>query len=168
MFDRLVRVVARIEDVSVGIILLLATYVLFQGVVLRYVFNYAFTWTEEIVRYSVVWLVFLGGSIAARRGAHIVMDIVVVYLPPQAKRAVAAVATAIACAFTLIMTYYGASLTWSIWSFNQRSPAAEIPMAIPFAAIPVGCALMTMRFFAALLVYLRGGDPFQKRAHLEA
>ena len=31
---------------------------------LRYVFNSAFPWTEEVVRYSIVWLVFLGGSIA--------------------------------------------------------------------------------------------------------
>jgi C4-dicarboxylate transporter DctQ subunit len=168
MLERLVRVVARIEDVSTGVIILVATYVLFQGVVLRYVFNYAFTWTEEIVRYSIVWLVFLGGSIAARRGAHICMDIMVVYLPPRAKRILAGLATAIACMFTLIITYYGCLLTWSIWTYNQRSPAAEIPMALPFAAIPVGCGLMTIRFLAALVVYLRGGDPFAKRAHLEA
>ena len=85
MLDRVARVIARIEDISVGIILLGATFILFQGVILRYAFNYAFAWTEEVVRYSIVWLVFLGGSIAARRGAHIAMDIVVVYLPPRAK-----------------------------------------------------------------------------------
>jgi C4-dicarboxylate transporter DctQ subunit len=168
MLERFVRVVARIEDVAVGVILLAATYVLFQGVILRYVFNYAFTWTEEVVRYSIVWLVFLGGSIAARRGAHICMDIVVVYLPPRAKLVVAGLATAIACGFTLIITYYGVLLTWSIWTYGQRSPAAEIPIAIALAAIPVGCALMTIRFFAALLIYLQGKDPFEKRAHLEA
>ncbi len=89
MLDRFGRGVARLEDVSVGVILLGATYILFQGVVLRYLLNYAFSWTEEIVRYSIVWLVFLGGSIAARRGAHICMDIVVVYLPPRAKLAFA-------------------------------------------------------------------------------
>lgn len=168
MLGRFVRLVARIEDISVGVILLAATYILFQGVILRYVFNYAFSWTEEVVRYSIVWLVFIGGSIAARRGAHICMDILVVYLPPRAKLAVAGLATAIACAFTLIIAYYGALLTWSIWRFGQRSPAAEIPIAFAFAAIPVGCALMSIRFFAALLHYLRGEDPFRKRAHLEA
>ncbi len=168
MLDRFGRGVARLEDVSVGVILLGATYILFQGVVLRYLLNYAFSWTEEIVRYSIVWLVFLGGSIAARRGAHICMDIVVVYLPPRAKLAFAAVATAIAAGFTLLMTYYGTILTWSIWTFNQRSPAAELPMALAFAAVPVGCGLMTIRFFVTLLAYLQGKDPFQKRAHLEA
>jgi len=168
MFDRFARLIAWIEDILVGVILLAATYILFQGVVLRYVFNYAFSWTEEVVRYSIVWLVFLGGSIAARRGAHICMDIVVVYLPPRAKLVLAGVATAIACGFTLIITYYGVLLTWSIWTYGQRSPAAEIPIAIAFAAIPVGCALMTIRFFAALLIYLQGKDPYQKRAHLEA
>src|SRR5512147_2178198 len=117
MLDRLARVIARIEDVSVGVILLGATFILFQGVVLRYAFNYAFSWTEEVVRYSIVWLVFIGGSIAARRGAHICMDIVVVYLPSRAKLAMAAVATAIACLFTLLITYYGIILTWSIWSY---------------------------------------------------
>ena len=168
MFRRFVQAVARLEDVAVAAILLVATYVLFQGVVLRYVFNYAFSWTEEVVRYSIVWLVFLGGSIAARRGAHIAMDIVVVYLPAHAKRVVATVVTAIGCGFSGVLTYYGARLTWMIWAFGQRSPAAEIPMAIAFAALPVGCGLMTVRFLVVLVVYLQGGDPFPKRAHLEA
>jgi TRAP-type C4-dicarboxylate transport system permease small subunit len=168
MWQRIARTIGRLEDAAVGLILLAATYVLFQGVVLRYAFNYAFSWTEEVVRYSIVWLVFLGGSIAARRGAHIAMDIVVVYLPSRAKLFLMGIATAITCVFTLIMTYYGVLLTWSIWSYRQLSPAAEIPMALPFAAIPVGCALMTIRFFVTTLAYFRGVDPFQKRAHLEA
>jgi C4-dicarboxylate transporter DctQ subunit len=168
MLDRLARIIARIEDISVGVILLGATFILFQGVVLRYLFNYSFSWTEEVVRYSIVWLVFIGGSIAARRGAHICMDIIVVYLPPRAKLAMAAVATAIACLFTLLITYYGVILTWSIWGYDQRTPAGEFPMALAFAAVPVGCALMTIRFFVAFSAYARGRDPFQKRAHLEA
>ncbi len=168
MWQRFNELIGRLEDAVVGIILLAATYVLFQGVLLRYLFNYAFSWTEEVVRYSIVWLVFLGGSIAARRGAHIAMDIAVVYLPPRAKLFMLGVAAAITCAFTLVMTYYGILLTVSIWNYRQLSPAAEIPMAIPFAAIPVGCALMAIRFLAAALAYFRGTDPFRKRAHLEA
>lgn len=168
MLTRVTRAVAWVEDVAVGVIILAATYILFQGVVLRYVFNFAFSWTEEVVRYSIVWLVFLGGSIAARRGAHIAMDIAVVYLPPRAKLFLMGVAKSIACVFALVMTYYGVLLTRSIWAYGQLSPAAMIPMAIPFAAIPVGCALMSIRFCVAALAYFRGVDPFQKRAHLEA
>lgn len=168
MLTRLTALVARLEDVAVGLIMLAATYILFQGVVLRYVFNSAFPWTEEVVRYSIVWLVFLGGSIAARRGAHISMDIVVVYLPARAKLFAMGLAASLACGFTAIMAYYGVLLTGSIWQYHQLSPAAEIPMALPFAAIPVGCGLMTIRFFVASLAYFRGVDPFQKRAHLEA
>jgi C4-dicarboxylate transporter, DctQ subunit len=168
MWERINKGIGRIEDAIVGAIILLATGVLFQGVVLRYLFNSSFPWTEEVVRYSIVWLVFLGGSIAARRGAHIAMDIVVVYLPSRAKLFFMGMATALTCLFTLIMTYYGILLTWSIWGYGQVSPAAEIPMAIPFAAIPVGCGLMTIRFFVTALAYFRGVDPFQRRAHLEA
>jgi C4-dicarboxylate transporter DctQ subunit len=168
MLDRLTALVARLEDVAVGTIMLGATYILFQGVVLRYLANYAFPWTEEVVRYSIVWLVFLGGSIAARRGAHISMDILVVYLPPRAKLFVMGVASVLAAGFTLATTYYGVLLTASIWQYGQLSPAAEIPMALPFAAIPVGCGLMTIRFVLTSLAYFRGADPFKQRAHLEA
>jgi C4-dicarboxylate transporter DctQ subunit len=96
------------------------------------------------------------------------MDILVVYLPPRAKLFVMGLAASVTGAFTLAMTYYGALLTASIWRYQQVSPAAEIPMALPFAAIPVGCGLMTIRFFATSLACFRGVDPFQKRAHLEA
>jgi C4-dicarboxylate transporter DctQ subunit len=168
MLERLAAAVARLEDLAVGAIMLGATYILFQGVVLRYLANYAFPWTEEVVRYSIVWLVFLGGSIAARRGAHISMDILVVYLPPRAKLFVMGLASALAAGFTLVTTYYGVLLTASIWQYGQVSPAAEIPMALPFAAIPIGCGLMTIRFLLTSLVYFRGADPFTQRAHLEA
>jgi len=168
MLERLAVCIARAEDIAVGAILLLATYILFQAVVLRYLANYAFSWSEEVVRYSIVWLVFLGGSIAARRGAHISMDILVVYLPPRVRLFVLGVASALAAGFTLVTAYYGVLLTAAIWQYGQRSPAAEIPMALPFAAIPVGCALMAARFFLTSLLYFRGVDPFTTRAHLEA
>ena len=168
MLERIGQATAWVEDVAVGTILLAATYILFQGVILRYVFNFAFSWTEEVVRYSIVWLVFLGGSIAARRGGHIAMDIAVVYLPMRAKLFLLGVASAVSGGFTLIMTYYGFALTRSIWDYGQVSPAAMIPMAIPFAAIPAGCALMSVRFILAALAYFHGTDPFRKRAHLEA
>ena len=56
----------------------------FANVVSRYVFNYSFIWVEELSRYMMIWVGFLGAGLVLRVGAHIAVDV----LPgPAAARA---------------------------------------------------------------------------------
>ncbi len=52
----------------------------------RYVILVSLPWTEEISRFLLVWVAFLGAASVTRRKMHILVDYMVVKLPPQANR----------------------------------------------------------------------------------
>src|SRR6266511_3367040 len=73
--------------------------VVFYQVFTRYVLNDAAGWTEEIARYLLVAVTFLGGAMAVRRNTHIQVDFVYRFLPPAAGRIMATFVDAVRVAF---------------------------------------------------------------------
>ena len=51
----------------------------------REIFSYSSIWGEEIVRYSFIYLAWIGAAAAVRERAHIRIDVVMHYLPPRPK-----------------------------------------------------------------------------------
>ena len=85
--------IARLIDLYCGAIkfviaLCLAVMVVlvFGNVVLRYVFNSGIATSEELSRWLMVWLTFLGAVVALREHAHLGVDTLVRVLPPLGKR----------------------------------------------------------------------------------
>src|SRR5258708_10860960 len=72
------------EDwITLAVFWILAVVVFYQ-VFTRYVLNDAAGWTEEIARYLLIAVTFLGGPMAVRRSTHIPVDFVYPFLPPAA------------------------------------------------------------------------------------
>lgn len=138
--------VSRSEEVLIGVLILTASIILFANVVARYVFNLGLPWAEELVRYQIVWMVFLGASVAARQGIHIGVDILIKFSPPAIGRVVDLAVHAIAVVFCAFVVFYGAELIAQTRAFGQISPAMQVPMWLVQLAIPVGSALMGLRF----------------------
>ncbi len=118
-------------------------------VLLRYLTDQPLAWTEECARFLFVWCCFLGAAAGARRGAHFAVDAVVNLLPGQVRTAVHLVLQLIEAAFYI-------ALAWSGWLVTriagmQHSSALDIPMSLPYAAIPAGALLMAL--FTVLRAY---------------
>ncbi len=162
---KLELVVSRLEEVIIGILLLIASIILFSNVVARYVFNESFSWATEVVRYQIIWMVFIGGSVAARRGMHIGVDIIIKFSGPRIRKAVLLIVYTIAIAFCVYVAYYGFELVMRSRAWGQVSPAAQIPMWWMQLAIPVGAILMGVRFAQHFVRTLIGRS---EQAHLES
>jgi len=137
---------SRLEEILIGLLIASASVILFANVVARYVLNSGIPWADEVVRYQIVWMVFLGGSVAARKGIHIGIDIVVKMAPPKIGRFILLIIHAIGIFFCGVLVYFGAELTAQTREFGQVSTALQAPMWIFQLAIPVGSALMAIRF----------------------
>lgn len=122
---------------------------------MRYFFHAASSWAEEAIRYSIIWVTFIGGSQCAKQGSHVGIDLVVQFTPAGMRRYLQALGQFIAAAFTLLCLYAGYQATSLIITTSQRSPAMLMPMWIVYISIPIGCALMTIRFIVAGIAYLR-------------
>lgn len=157
--------VSRSEEVLIGVLILSASVILFSNVVARYAFNAGFAWAEELVRYQIVWMVFLGASVAARQGIHIGVDLLIKFSPPGIARAIDLLVHAIAVAFCGFLVFYGVELVSQTRAFGQVSPALQMPTWMVQLAIPVGAALMGVRFMQQFFRTLLGRE--QEAAHLE-
>jgi TRAP-type C4-dicarboxylate transport system permease small subunit len=113
----------------------------------RYVLDRAPSWSEELARFLMVWITMLGAAAVMRREGHIAVTALPDALGRGARRALAALRDLVVLAVA-----YGFALA-DLLSV-QSSPAFEVTMAVPFAALPAGAALI------ALMVVLRrlGGE----------
>jgi C4-dicarboxylate transporter DctQ subunit len=144
--SKLEAMLSRTEEFLLGVLLTTASIVLFANVVARYVFNWGFPWAEELVRYEIIWMVFLGGSIAARQGLHIGVDLLVRFAPLPLRKPINILINLISLTFCSLILYYGASLISQTRMFGQVSPALQVPMWMVQLAIPLGAGLMALRF----------------------
>ncbi|MBM3521787.1 MAG: TRAP transporter small permease [Alphaproteobacteria bacterium] len=131
--------------------LLLAFYlsVILLQVFFRYVLNDSLFWSEEVVRYSLVWGVMLGSALVAYDRGHIKIDVIEAFLPPGGQRVVQFIANALSLSFCLI-------LLWAGWTFVERtwfqnSASLGVPMRSVYLAIPIGAALEAWFTIAARL-----------------
>jgi C4-dicarboxylate transporter DctQ subunit len=142
---------SRLEEILIGFLIASASVILFANVIARYVLNSGIPWADEVVRYQIVWMVFLGGSVAARQGIHIGIDILVQTAPEKIGRIIRLIIHAIGVFFCALLFYFGAELTVQTREFGQVSTALQAPMWMFQLAIPVGGALMAILRISAIV-----------------
>lgn len=129
--------------------------VIWLSVFTRYALSSPLPWPEQLAKYLMIWMAFVGGSLGVRNRAHVAVDLLVSALPERAGKVLEAIAVALSGLFLLLATGYGISFAWRARDFSD--PVMNgMTLAIPYAAIPVGCALM---FLQLIFVTRRGIEP---------
>jgi len=149
------------EEGLITFLMAAMTLVTFLQVVARYVFNYSFVWALELTGVMFAWLIFVGMSYGVRVGAHIGVDAVVKSLAPGAARLVATVAAALCIVYASIVFVGGFTYVRKMYEVGILMQDIPIQQWIPRVILPLGFALLAIRF-AQLLFRLLSG----KEAHL--
>lgn len=110
--------------------------------------NLSVPWSEELSRYFMIWLIFLGAAYACRRGQLISLTIVVDSLPARSRQAANAATALICIAFYVLLIQVGMSAIRS--GLVEMSPVLQFPKAYVYAAMPVGGAAMLVNTLAFL------------------
>ena len=138
-----------------GAILLAAIVVIVLiQIVGRYVLQIALTWPEELARYALVWLVFVGAAAAAARHQHIVVDTLTELLPERARLPVQGLATIAGLIAVGVLVWVSQPLFGP--ASRSTSPATGISSFWIFLALPVGGALLGIFALADLWQVLHG------------
>ena len=114
-------------------------------VIARYLFNAPLDWSEELLKFAHIWLVFMAIPIAYDRGSHICVDMVLLHTPKIWQSLFAVVVDLLWLGFAILFIYY----TWVIMgvSSRQTSPALLIPMSYVYFGVVLGTAYL---FFCAI------------------
>jgi TRAP-type C4-dicarboxylate transport system permease small subunit len=133
-----------------GCILLAATgLVATIQVASRYILERPFSWTEELATCLFVYLAFIGAALALKKKEHFALETLIERLPDKLKRGVHLLCSILILLCSAIVFWFGCRLTAQGW--NVTTPALEIPSSIPYAAVPLGGLLMTLRAFESLI-----------------
>jgi TRAP-type transport system small permease protein len=118
------------------------------SVTLRYVFRTGLIWSEELVRYAYIWLIFLGSVTAIKLNAHIGLDLVVERLPLRIKIVVMCLGDLLVMGFVVIQTVYGCSLI--LKAGGTPSAVMRIPMGWIYIVFPLSGVLMIIEMIHVL------------------
>ena len=111
-------------------------------VIARFIVGESLTFSEEVSRFVMVWLVLLGAAYAAKNGRLMKVDIVEHLLSGKAKSTVIMVAGVLSIVFYLVLVVFGFFIVSAV--SYQVTPATEVSMSIPMAALPVGGILLVI------------------------
>ncbi len=132
--------VAGIQGLT-AILLLIEVAVNFANIVGRYVFSAPLFWAEEVMLFLNVGTVFFGNSVVGWEGRQIRMDVFLHMLPPAARHWLEALADFVMIVVSLAVIVFGWPVLEMLAAFDERSQAAEIPLVIPQALLPIGFGL---------------------------
>lgn len=125
------------------------TVLIFIQVLFRYALNSPLAWTEELARFLFIWMTFTAGVVAARRGQHIRVELMVNMLPSVGRKTIGIFAHLVTTVFFGIISYYCISL-WDRLS-AQHSPALTIPMSFVYLGIVLGSVFMGLYYFCSAI-----------------
>lgn len=128
---------------------------LMAGVVSRYAFDSPIIWGDEIVRYSLIWMTFVGAAVATKEKKHIAVDVIDVVLPKLGQKILNGFVDIVIVAFMAIMVYYGIIMTdFQRGMFGET--LAWFSYAYAYVSIPIGGIFMI--YFTILKYVIKGED----------
>ena len=129
--------------------------VLAWQVISRYALNAPSSYTEEILRYGVIWMSLLGAAYASGRGSHMTVDLLRDRLTGRARLWLDGAVAVAFIVFALAVLVVGGGRAVEI-AARQTSAVLQLPMGWVYAALPVSGGLMILYNLLNLADLLRG------------
>ncbi|CTQ69442.1 TRAP transporter small permease [Roseibium alexandrii] len=140
--------------------LLLLFYVMlvltmFIEVVRREVFAYSSIWGEEIVRYSFIYLAWIGAAAAVKERGHIRIDVLMQYVGPKAKALLYILGDIVMAVVAVIAFYWSLETVLVSAKFGSVTHGLRISQVWFLSAVPLGFALILFRLAQSFLRDIR-------------
>jgi TRAP-type C4-dicarboxylate transport system permease small subunit len=151
---RAARLLARTTETLACLLMIAVTALNLTQVGGRYLFDTGFSWTEEAMRYGMIWLMMLGSVACIYRAEHMGIEALETLAGPRRAPLVKSALYSIAAIFCVFLLVY----SWPLALRNaaQLAPASGIPMIVPYMALPVGAFLMLVQI---ALSWIAGFEP---------
>jgi C4-dicarboxylate transporter DctQ subunit len=140
------RIINRLEEALIGLLLAAMTLLTFSQVVLRYVFNSGYTWALEATTYMFGWMVLLTISYGVKAGSHIGVDVLVKMLPRQGQRVAGIVAGLLSMTYAIILLVGSYYYVDTMHTLGVEAEDLPIERWILLLALPIGFTLLLWRF----------------------
>ncbi len=127
---------------------------LFYQIIMRFIFQNANSWSEEMTRYSFIWMTMLGSAVATRRSRNMDVDFLVKKMPKLLRNLNSVVTKGLIIAFIVVLIIYGISLVGI--THKQLSAGLRVPMSYIYASVPTGGILMLLFIIENIIRDIKG------------
>jgi TRAP-type C4-dicarboxylate transport system permease small subunit len=153
MARAVLKLIERTEEaITVFFLFVMCVFVLLQ-LISRFLLNSPLLFTEEISRFSYVWITFIGLSLATKTGDHIKVDFFVGLLPRVVRLVLEKIVNSICLLVLLYLCWLG--IQFLAFSSMNESAALKIPLNFVYVSLPIGCLLTVFRL--ARIIAAKGG-----------
>lgn len=140
------KILDHFEEILSAGCLLAMTILAFVNVISRFVFKASLSFTDEITTNLFVLLTLAGASLAARRNAHLGLNLVTDNLSAKWQKNLNIVANLLGVLFTGILVYFGVIMAYNEYRLEQLTAGMQLPEWIFGAFVPLGGILLLLRF----------------------
>ncbi len=151
-------VLDRIDTFLAGVCCLLTAFIgsaICYQVAMRYFFNRPSVWVDEICRYGILYITFLGAAWVLAQDGHVKVDLILNRLKPETQALLNAFNSIISAIVCLLIVWYGARVTWeNIEMYYRLETALAPPQFAIVIAIPVGSFFFFLGFLRKSYRYL--------------
>ncbi|MCI9120022.1 MAG: TRAP transporter small permease [Oscillibacter sp.] len=134
----------RLEDLVLVVAFVVMIAAIFIQVVNRNIFKIPVSGFEEAAKYCMVYMVMLGTELGLRDGSQIAVTGVVDKFRGKSRKVLQIVSKLIVIAFSVVMLSSGIGMVQKQLQTGQTSPGLGVPMAVPYAALPIAFGLIVV------------------------
>ena len=146
-----VRWLLTLTRATAGIFLISSVAINFANIIGRYFFSVSIPWAEEIMLFLMVGCVFTGCCAVAWEGRQIRMDVIIAMMPAKVHDVFHLLSDLVLIAAAAAVTAFAWPVITQLAAFDERSQAANFPLVIPQAMVPIGYTLMALLVAVRLL-----------------
>ena len=157
MKNFLKRLNDNIEEYLLAFLLPFMCVVIFVATFLRFTNLFIITWAEELARYCMIWILFVGISAAAKKGEHFCVTAFTLLMPKTVQRILIVVRMFLMAGFTMFVGRYCLFILKNQMMMGQVTPSLHWPMWLMYTAVLVGCVSMFVRYVVHGIKELRIG-----------
>jgi TRAP-type C4-dicarboxylate transport system permease small subunit len=119
-------------------------------IIMRFVIEQPAEWTEVLIRFSLIWMVFLGIAAAFRQGAMVCVDVLYRWSPPKFQRVLEWLVALLSLSLLAVIIWIG-------WTYANRGKVQtvigleDVSMFWAYLAMPVGAVFASIGVIGNLL-----------------
>jgi len=174
------RVLNRLEEWIIAVLMAAATVLIFVAVVHRYasglpipgvqdaLLRINLGWAQELCVFMFVWMAKFGAAYDVRTDIHVGVDVLINALRPALRNKFVIFGLLAGALFTATVGTFGARFVWALSHTDQTSPDLELPKWIVYLCVPLGSYLMCFRFLQVTWHFLKTGQlPVHDHGHVD-
>ncbi len=152
--------IERITRIGGQVVLAFMVLTICYDAIMRYLFTAPTSWSLEVNTFLIVYVAIMTAADVQRTDSHIRISFFADMMGEGAQRLTRIAIGVFGVGFAAIMTWRGFLMAYQAWEYGERvSSSFGTPMVYPYAMLPIGFGLLTIRFLINIMDAITGRKP---------